>query len=258
MTSRLTLLPLCLLISPALAQTPVAAPINLESPSVVSQGRFLGNIQARAFRGDEGITYGGASLRYGLGNGWEASLLGAFAQRTSTSLPGGAEIRHGGSDIELRAKVSLPTRQIGTSLAAYAGVSAPSTPAQDNLHMAAGVTASYDAGNGKRLILNPRAQLIDRNTIVGIGLGASVPLGSSFGLIGDFTPIVAGDNTLDTQSGDPIRRSTYGITLRFSVPSQGLDLDLGFTNALGQTTGFSLTPGLGSSGALYLAVSGRW
>jgi hypothetical protein len=84
-----------------------------------------------------------------------------------------------------------------------------------------------------------------------------VNLGGRVSLVGDYTPLLSGDNTRDTITGGLMRRDVYGVAIRFETADERFLLDLGYTNGVGSTTGFSLTPGLGGSGAFYLSVRAR-
>ena len=54
-----------------------------------------------------------------------------------------------------------------------------------------------------------------------------------------------------------MRRDVYGAAVRFGAADGRWNVDLGYANGTGSTTGFSLTPGLGGSGAFYIAFTAR-
>jgi hypothetical protein len=247
----------CLIIvaGPSSSQTvPSSTLVNLDTPSVEKHGSLSGRLDLRAFSGDEDIVYTSLSLSLGLGNGLEGILRGTFGERKSL-VAGGGTIGHGGNDFEALLKVGARGR---SGLAGLIGASIPDTPAQSgNASLTLGGTASTVIGKGSSVYLNPRAIFIKDNTIVGIGIGARLRLSDSIVLVGDYTPIISGDNTLDTGSGALKRRDFYGAALRFTTHKGDLSIDLGYTNAAGSTTGFSMTPGLGGSSAIYFALTAR-
>jgi len=250
----------------ASAQTQTTLPlserlINLDTPGVLNKGVFDGRVDVRAFGGAEGLVYTSLGAGVGFGKGWEGVLRGAFAGRKTLALPGGGGIRHGGSDIELLAKYApRSTFDIAShpvSLAGLIGVSFPSTPSVSDAHLTLGLSAGASVGNGSEIYVNPRAVLIADNTIFGLGLGARVRLRDQLALIGDYTPILSGDNTRDTTTGAAMSRNVYGAAVRYLSTNDHYSLDLGYTNGAGSTTGFALTPGLGGSGAFYIALTAR-
>ena len=55
-------------------------------------------------------------------------------------------------------------------------------------------------------------------------------------------------------NGNRKHRDVYGGALRFSSSNGRVALDVGYANGTGRTTGTSLTPGLGGSGAFYVSL----
>jgi hypothetical protein len=219
-----------------------------------------GRLDVRAFGGDEDLVYPGLGLRAGIGRNVEAMIRGSFTDRKSLGLPGGGSIRHGGSDVELALRFGWERPDATASSASVAGligVSFPSTPAQDDAVLTLGASLAVPAGERIQLFVNPRAAFIEDNTLFGIGLGATARLGDRVSLVGDYTPLLSGDNTRDTTTGGLKRRDVWGAAIRFGSADDRVLVDLGYTNAVGFTTGFSLTPGLGGSGAFYLSVRAR-
>ncbi len=231
-------------------------PINLDAPATLAPGTTLFRLEARAFGGEEDLVYAGLSLRYGLRGGVEAILRGAFAGRDHLALPsGGGAIRHGGTDVELAAKYGVPGLP---NVALLIGASFPVTPAQNDVYLTLGVAATARLGANGALYLNPRAVFVDHNTIAGIGLGARLRLAPAISLAGDYTPVVSGDNTRDETTGARRRRDVYGVGVRYAVAKNArLEIEAGYTNATGPTTGFALTPGLGNSGAFFVSLTSR-
>lgn len=234
--------------------------IHLDTPGVLDKGQVRGRIDLRALGGDEDLVYTSLVVHLGVGRGWEGILRGSFADRKTLALPGGGGIRHGGSDVELLAKYALKLaegvdpQRIATS--GLIGVAFPSTPALGDAHLTLGLSAESPMGNGSAIFINPRAAFIANNTIIGIGVGARVRIGNRLSIVGDYTPIVSGDNTRDTTTGATKRRDVYGVAVRFSSGDR-ISVDLGYANGVGSTTGFGLTSGLGGCGAFYIALTAR-
>jgi len=231
--------------------------INLETPSVLPNHSLGGRLDVRAFGDAEGITYTTLGLRLGLNQGWEVGLRGVFADTTSRSLTGGGgAIRHGGSDIEALAKYKFP-KSGRADIATYAGIALPNTPARKSSALTLGLTGEMPLGKNAYFTLNPRTVFLSGNTIIGFGLGLNVEIFPHLSFVGDYTPILSGDNTRNTTNGARSSHDVYGAALRYRSKEGRFQIDLGYTNAPGFTTGASLTPGLDGSGAFYLSISAR-
>jgi len=230
--------------------------INLDGPGVLDRGTTAGRIDVRAFGGREDLVYTSLGVRVGLGHDWEAAVRASIADRKSLLLPGGGSIRHGGSDAEVFARCRFFHGGLSTpepSLTGLIGFALPNTPARTAAAMTVGLSAATPTGRLAVFTLNPRVAFLEHNTLFGLGLGVHLKLGSGISFIGDYTALVAGDNTRDSATGALMSRDVYGVAIRYST--RQLSLDLGFTNGAGGTTGFSLTPGLGGSGALYFSIA---
>jgi hypothetical protein len=238
------------------APTP-SAQITLDTPGMVQGREWSARLDTRAFSEEENLTYVNLAIQIVLGDDWEGIVRGSYSERQVFNLPGGGGIRHGGTDIEAAAKYRFPVRG-RLSTAALFGLSFPSTPAQDDAVFSLGFSVGSSLGNRTALFVNPRAVLLKRNTIVGIGLGWQTGLSGALSLVAEFTPVVSGDNTRSEVTGARQRRNLYGIAVRYGPTGSRYSIDLGFTNAIGLTTGSALTPGLGGSGAFYAALAGRF
>ena len=215
----------------------------------------------------EDLIYSGGSIRYGFRSNIELGLRGSFAGTSNYLLPFetlakgrdaqnniiGREIGHGGSDIELYGKYSLANSP-RYSLAGIIGATFPSTPAQSHTLVTVGAAGSLKLSDRITAYINPRAVLLTSNSIVGIGGGLTFRLSDHLTLIGDFTAIVSGFNTRSLDTGDKIKRDVWGGAIRWSKGSD-FALDIGFGNALGSTTGSSLTSSLGGDGAIFVAIT---
>ena len=240
----------------ALAQHTVGDPtlVNLDTPTVLERGSLIARIELRPFGGDEDLLYTSLGLNLGLGGRMEGVLRGSFAPRRDFALPSSGAIRHGGNDVELALKMRLGESE---RCAGLIGVAFAGTPAQSEAFLTMGAMAAME-DDSATYYLNPRAVFIEGNTLVGIGLGARARLAPKVHLVVDFTPLVSGENTIDTTSGARSRRHIYGLAVRFTTGrTDDVTIDIGYTNGTGSTTGFGLTPGLGGSGAFTFALSVR-
>src|SRR5262249_33787755 len=146
-------------------------------------------------------------------------LRGTFAEEKDLALSSGGAIRHGGDDVEIALRADSADPHGRARLSGLIGVAFPSTPAQSAAALSVGFAVAADAGDRVTLNLNPRAILLKSNAIVGIGLGAAARLGGGVFLVGDYTPIVGGENTRDTTTGARKRGDVYGIALRLQARS---------------------------------------
>lgn len=237
-----------------------AALINLDGPGLLERGDVSGKLDLRAFGGGEDLLYTSLGVHLGLGHNWEGAVRGSFARRKNLPLPGGSAIRHGGNDVELLARYRFfhadPTGStpIVTGLV---GVGLPSTPDRGSASLTLGLSAATSLKEYAVFTLNPRAIFLSNNTIFGLGFGAQVRIARGISLVGDYTPLLSGNNTRNTTNGARRSRDIYGAAVRFSSADARVSFDLGYTNGTGATTGFSLTPGLGGSGAFYFALTAR-
>jgi hypothetical protein len=231
--------------------------INLQTPTLLGSSRSAATVDLRYFAGYDKTLHGDLWLGYGLCKDLEIDLAGSFAKWGSTPAFDGTTIRFGGVDEELSIRYRLPFEQVPITV--QAGLDYAQTPAQpQRLAGTLGASAGYSPVSKLRLYLNPKAVFLDRNSLVGIGIGASVDLAPKLLLIADWTPLVAGDNTISTSSGTGSRSQLYGVGLRFQDLWAGGSLDIGVTNATGITTGSSLTPDLGDAPALYIRFGYRF
>lgn len=257
----LTALIFCLCASASFSRADEAAPartrlINLNTATVTHTGRWAAGLDVRSFSGDEDLLYTSIELSTGIGQNLEVIARGSFADRKDFSLGKDGSIRHGGNDAEILLKIA--SRGAG-SAAGLIGISFAGTPAQNSAALTLGATAALPARSGPVLFLNPRAIFLDGNSIIGFGAGAEIPITKGLAIVGDYTPVINGRNTRDTSTGELRRTDIYGVAVRYALSSRStqMSIDMGYTNGLGSTTGFSLSPGLGSSGAFYAALRVR-
>lgn len=233
---------------------PNASFIDLEGRGVLAQSKSSGSAQFRFFNGREGLTYSGVEGRTGLGSGFEGILRGTLARTKSDTLTGGT-LTYGGNEIEAALRYE-PESSKGCSL--MAGVAFANTPAQSRPLATLG--ASYRAGMGGNTVFdfNPKAILIKQNALIGLGIGLSFEASPGITFSAEATPLIGGENTRDANTGERMRRTLYGAAIHYTPQGGAFTLSAGYTNSTGASTGASLTPGLGNSGALFLGICGRF
>lgn len=216
------------------------------------------DVRGSFFRNAEDRTYMSMDLGFGLVPRWEVGLRGAFASVSFAKAP--AAIRTGGSDLEVYVRHSPEQCE---KLSLLAGISLPNTPAQNQAFGTFG--ASYKLATpdfGPTVSIGARGVLRQDSSIMGLSAGLNYSFGPGWEMFGDITGIVHGDNTRDTGTGAAMRRALWGAGLRYNFKSfgeAGVDgsIYMMVTNALGMTTGTSLSPGLGDRPALAIGFSIR-
>lgn len=231
--------------------------INIDTEWVPAMNSWSLRGDIRGFGQDEKTLYGSLELNGGFSNGFGVAVRGTVSKFLNLVTPG-FTIRHGGSDMEAMLKYA-PAQVKG--LMVGAGVSLPNTPAQNNAFATA--EAMYHAPTtGVDVYLGAKGVFRKDSTLAGIcgGFDAHIAQGTDF--IGDLTVPVTGHNTYSTSTGAQERHVVYGAALRFTPQMvqmrQNVSFDLGVTNGLGGTTGFSLTSALGNSIGIYAAATIRY
>ncbi|MEZ0324435.1 MAG: hypothetical protein ACAH95_00890 [Fimbriimonas sp.] len=225
--------------------------ISGSTSTVPIKGQFEIRLDGRFFKGDENNTYIGANLIYGLGDGLAIAINGGFAPK-KTQMFGLVGIRTGGNDFEVQAKYRIKEFP---GLALALGISAPSTPKQTNTFITGRATFGGEF-KGLSAYAGVAGVFKSDANLAAITFGGESTPNNGFSIVGELNLIVSGNNTFD-RSGNLKRVSTYGLAARYRMPNDptGTSIMIGWTNALGSTTGFSLSPGLNNSGALFLGVT---
>jgi len=226
---------------------------GLTTPLVVAKQKSEVGLQVTGFGGSDKLLRTGVSYRYGVAQNWETELTGTFARHSTFASP---SIEFGGSagDIMLKYRILGPF-----DYSVQAGLGYSDTPAQEHrMEAIAGASAGWSVSNSVRVYLNPRLVTLEDNTLVAFGLGAVVNVTQGIALFGDWIPLLSGDNALSTIDGSSEKVQLYAIGIRLTKLSPGLDLDLAFTNIVGQSSGFSLTPSLGNTGGGLVALRYRF
>jgi hypothetical protein len=230
--------------------------INLKTPHTLKASEQSASVELRYEGGYEKTVRGDLGYSYGVTDHFEVDGTASLSKWNTETTPGGTTVRSGGTDEELALKYKVDSV---IPVSAQVGLSYVHTPAQtDRLAATLGASAEYAPQPGLRFYANPRAVLLDKNSIVGFGLGASLRVVEGIDLIGDWTPILAGQNSIDTQTGTRSRGQLYSVGLRFRKFVPNGTLDVGVTNAVGSTTGDSLTPTVGDSPSLFVRASYRF
>lgn len=248
---------LCALLPGSSLADDLSNPSMPVDPDSATTGRGVvgARLDVRSFGSDEDLTYAGFSLSAGFGKQSAGILRGMFAEKRSLALPGGGTIRHGGNDLEILLRVTAAKGRY--DWAGQLGLSFADTPAQKDTFFTLDGKLRAEIGKGMVGFFHPRAAFIKDNELIGLGLGAEGRLANNLWLVGEWTVMASGDNTRNTTTGALQQRDLFLAALRFTTQDGRTRIDLGFTNATGGTTGFGLTPGLGGSGALYLAIGYR-
>lgn len=228
--------------------------INVDGPSVTPSGSWRLGLGANLHRSQENRTYMSFDGRFGMEAGFELGLRGSFAKvgRASTV----ANLQTGGSDWEATLRYAVP-HTMGLTL--QGGVAFPNTPQQNTPFFTYGVSYQVPmALTEYKIYVGSRGVLRSGSTAMGISAGISAPLGPGLELVGDFTVLVRGVNSRDGQTGNTVRRHIYGVGVRYAPISVPGTFDwsfyAGISNALGMTTGMSLSSALGNQPALTFGV----
>ncbi|NLI01074.1 MAG: hypothetical protein GX446_16450 [Chthonomonadales bacterium] len=230
--------------------------LNLDAPGCPDPGKTVWSGGVRIFGSKQDAKFGDLRLDYGVREGLALTLRGTAGERRTFVAPSFA-IHHGGNDAELLLRYMPPQTP---RCALEIGVSYADTPAQKDTFPTVQLLHQRPLSSTITLLLAPRAVFIEDNTLVGIGGGLAWKINDTGELVADVTGIVHGDNTYNTHTGERVRRAVWGVALRMR-PENGdrqTTIDLGITNALGGTTGMSLTPGLGGSLAGFVAFGCRY
>lgn len=230
--------------------------LNLDAPGCPDPGKVVWTAGGRIFGSKQDAKFGDLRLDFGVREGLAVTLRGTAGERRTYVGPS-FTIDHGGNDAELLVRYMPPQTP---RCAIEIGVSLADTPAQKDTFPTVQLLHQRPLGSKLTLLLAPRAVFIEDNTLVGIGGGLAWKITDTGELVADVTAIVHGDNTYNTHTGARVRRAVWGVAIRMR-PDDGdrkTIIDLGITNALGGTTGMSLTPGLGGSLAGFVAFGCRY
>ncbi|HLK13307.1 MAG TPA: hypothetical protein VKT78_00755 [Fimbriimonadaceae bacterium] len=222
-----------------------------------AQSKFDVSVSGVNFASDESNSYLSYALRYAVTPTLDAAFRGTDGKRQTLARVA-FSINHGGDDRELffaYRPTAWPKFDIGV------GAAVPNTPERNNPLVGtfdAGWTESCRTDNSVRFGVkgiaarNPIAALTSRGTF-------ALP-NSSIDLIGDIAVPFTGNNTRSTSDGTAQRAILVGVGLQIGARNRdaGWHASVRLTNELGETTGMSLTPSLGSRYGFVVSVGVRF
>lgn len=210
-------------------------------PRVWAQPPLTIEASVRAFGGREGIPYGAFTLQR---EAW--TLRGVASNKTISNRPNQTPLLHGGGDLELARTFTLPM-----DVEAQLGAAFSDTAAQPRkLHLTTRLRYERAVAEKVTLSLEPRG-VFGHTTLVGVSLGARAQLDKKSAFLAELTPMLYGRNASAGSTGAATQRALWELGV--SRQEGCKTITLGVTNALGPTTGFSLSPSLSGS-ALVLKV----
>lgn len=245
-------------ILPAVAQeeedtspVPIMTLLNLDTPELPQPRQGLYHFDIRASGGTEGKTYYGIGAQFGLARNFSLLARATFSDPrlfTNSVIP----IRHGGHEAEIAGKWLLLDRG-DVKWAMQAGVLFPHTGLRRAVAGTVQSLLSRKLGEKTTVYFVPKLILQDR-TLLTLGGGVHYRFNSDWDLFGDIQGAVSGDNTFRTDTGGRTKQEVWGVGFRYTPSAYRgqVSLDLGVTNGLGRTTGYSTQPGLAGNTAFYV------
>ena len=230
--------------------------VGLTTPAPLESGHDQLGVQFDAFGGSDSLARTGVALKYGVAQNWEIRLAGTFGAFDSAGLPSGNSLGFGGSDGNFVLKHSFPGC-MSTSL--EVGLGYADTPAQERkLATLLGASMGYGIVSGCRVYVNPKLVELQDNALFAVSLGAVVDVVPGVSLYGVWTPLFDGTNAVSEIDGSGSRQQLYAFGVRFDKWMKGVSVDVGVSNMIGQTYGFSLTPSLGNTAGGYVSLNYRF
>lgn len=227
--------------------------INLETPATLLKRKTLYGIDVRPFGSSENSTYVQLEGMYGLTDRLTVLARGGGSMRRYFQ-NGLLQVPHGGQEVELGLRYGLPSTG-NYKLGVQGSILYDNTLRDNQFLFAAQGMASRSFFNDKLVaFLSPRVFLADRSFGT-FGVGVTYQISNDFALIADGQLSIFGDNAVRVSNGSGVQQEIYGVGFRYSPPSilnGKASLDFGVTNGLGRTSGFSASPGLSGSAAIYV------
>ncbi|MFQ5808925.1 MAG: hypothetical protein ACE5JM_04820 [Armatimonadota bacterium] len=232
--------------------------INLDTARILDDGDGVlqFGLDVRAFDSPDDEEYVSTHCRLCLAPGRQLELIGSFASAdAATHDTGSATLVYGGTDVEARVKARLIHRKTAT-LSAIAGLEISDTPPEHDTHFALHLPFTVERKRTAAHIV-PRVVFLEDNTVSSVGLGLEHMATDRLTLMGELTPNIGGANTtnaLGLLSDD----SVWGVGLRWTASEDSTgswQIDAGVTNGRGQTSSFSVTPGILNSTAFYVGTT---
>ena len=232
--------------------------VNLATPELPDPKRGIYNLDIRAVGGKENKTYFGIGGIYGLRPDFAVFARATFSDKrffAASPIPvpvAPVLIPTGGTEWEVGAKWRFLQRG-DVEAAVQGGLLHPNNARGSDPMFAGQVQVSRRLGSKTSVYLVPKV-LLGNRSIFTLGGGVSYRFNSDWLVFGDLQGPIGTDNTYSTNSGRRIGQEVWGAGFRYSPEAYGgrVSLDLGATNGLGQTTGYSMQPGLSGSAAFFL------
>lgn len=248
---------------PAVAQeepeappAPVYSLLNLDTSAIPAQRQGVYSLDIRAVGGRDGQTYFGPGAMFGIGRNLALVARVTFSDKniyTGSTIP----IRKGGSEAEVAVKWKLFDRG-DVQFALQGGVLFPHTGLRRSVAGTLQPILSRKLGDKTLVVFNPKI-IFDDRTLITLGGGVHYRFNTDWEVFGDLQGAISGDNTFRTDTGQRTQQEVWGVGFRYTPASYNgqVSLDLGVTNGLGRTTGYSTQPGLAGSTAFYVGFTYR-
>jgi hypothetical protein len=225
--------------------------VNIVTPELPTVRRGIYNFDIRAVGGKENKTYYGVGGVYSLRDNFALFGRVTFSDKrfyTLSALP----IPTGGTEWEIGAKYRF--RQQGDYQAAVqASLLYPNNARGSDPEFAGQLQVSRELGTRTTVYFVPKL-LLGRRSVFTLGGGVAYRFNSDFAIFGDIQYPIGTDNTYNTNTGLRREQEVWGVGFRYSPQafSNRISLDIGVTNGLGSTTGYSMTPALSGSAAFFV------
>lgn len=230
--------------------------INVDTPHIPAKGRLHFSADVRPFGTAENNTYSTLGLEFGFTNSM-AILLRAGGASRRTITPGAVPLLAGGREYE--AGVRWMWNQRGdTMFGVGASLLIPSSRPDNRAALGGEALLGRRFGKNLTLYATPKATF-GSALFATLGGGAQFQFEPNIALIGDVQIPFIGQNGFNTTTGDSIKKSLWGLGVRYNPSAfRGrASLDFGVTNGVGRTLGLSAYSAAAGSAAFYFSVSLR-
>ncbi len=227
--------------------------INLETPVTLGRRKTLYGVEVRPFGSKEASTFVFLEGMYGLTDRLTLLARGGGSMRRYYQ-NGLLQVPHGGQEVEFGARYRLAAPK-EYRLSVEGSVLYENTLLNNKFLFAAQAMASRQfLGDKLTVLLSPRVFLADRSFGT-VGLGLTYQIDSDLALVADGQIVVFGENAVRTGDAARIGQEVWGLGLRYSpasVLNGRASLELGVTNGIGRSSGFSATSALSGSASVYI------
>ncbi len=230
--------------------------INIDTPYIPAKGHFNFSADVRPFGTAENNTYSTLGLEFGFTDSM-AILLRAGGATRQLITPGAVPLLSGGREYE--AGVRWMWSQKGSAMFGVgASLLIPSGRPDNRAALGGEALLGRKFGKNITLYATPKATF-GSALLATLGGGVQFQFEPNIALIGDVQVPFIGQNGFDTTSGDTLKRSLWGLGLRYNpgVFRGKISLDLGVTNGIGRTLGMSAYSATAGSAAFYFGLNLR-